>query len=94
MVSSDAGVRKVLQEIVDGRLRLLPVSEHTGHLCVHFKAGRVRTVEWRTLDGPDEVGKRRGAHQEARAQARHLNPPLDPPHPEGPEGMILSASRP
>ena len=54
MVSSDAGVRKVLQEIVDGRLRLLPVSEHTGHLCVHFKAGRVRTVEWRTLDGPDE----------------------------------------
>ena len=51
---SDAEVRKVLQEIVDGRLRLLPVSEHTGHLYVHFKAGRVRTVEWRTLDNPDE----------------------------------------
>ena len=55
-MSSDAGVRKVLQEIVDARLGLLPESEHTGHLCVHFKAGRVRTVEWRTLDGPDERG--------------------------------------
>ncbi len=55
-MSSDTGVRKVLQEIVDARLGLLPVSEHTGHLYVHFKAGRVRTVEWRTLDNPDEGG--------------------------------------
>ena len=53
MVSSDAEVRRVLQEIVDARLRLLPENEHTGHLYVHFKAGRIRTVEWRTLDSTD-----------------------------------------
>ena len=43
----------MLQEIVDARLRLLPENEHTGHLYVHFKAGRIRTVEWRTLDSTD-----------------------------------------
>ena len=50
---SDTEVRRVLQEIVDARLRLLPENEHTGHLYVHFKAGRIRTVEWRTLDSTD-----------------------------------------
>ena len=38
---------------MDARLRLLPENEHTGHLYVHFKAGRIRTVEWRTLDSTD-----------------------------------------
>ena len=53
MVSSDTEVRRVLQEIVSERLGLLPENEHTGHLYVHFKAGRIRTVEWRTLDSTD-----------------------------------------
>ena len=52
-MSSDTEVRRVLQEIVSERLRLLPENEHTGHLYVHFKAGRIRTVEWRTLDSTD-----------------------------------------
>ena len=52
-MSSDTEVRRVLQEIVDARLRLLRENEHTGHLYVHFKAGRIRTVEWRTLDSTD-----------------------------------------
>ena len=56
MVSSDTEVRRVLQEIVSERLGLLPENEHTGHLYVHFKAGRIRTVEWRTLDSMDERG--------------------------------------
>ena len=55
-MSSDTEVRRVLQEIVDARLRLLPENEHTGHLYVHFKAGRIRTVEWRTLDSTEEPG--------------------------------------
>ena len=53
MVSSDTEVRNVLQEIVDARLGLLPENEHTSHLYVHFKAGRIRTVEWRPLDSTD-----------------------------------------
>ena len=53
MVSSDTEVRRVLQEIVSERLGLLPENEHTGHLYVHFKTGRIRTVEWRTLDSTD-----------------------------------------
>lgn len=32
------------------RLRSLPKSEHTGSVTIHFAAGRIRKIEWRTLD--------------------------------------------
>jgi len=36
------------------RLRMLPPSERTGSVTLHFARGEIRKVEWRTLDDAEE----------------------------------------
>ena len=53
-MSREAQFRRVIRSIVEERLSLLPESEHTGSLEVHFQNARVRKVRWRTDDDADE----------------------------------------
>ena len=52
-MSTDAAVRKVLQEIVSERLGALSSSEQNGSLTVRFQEGRIRKIEWHTFDTVD-----------------------------------------